>query len=303
MTQVVGLDFALLEQVLHVLPDAAIGCDAEGRIVSGNEEACDLVQACNGNFEGQKLSTFFPALSDWEGSGTFLDMVRLGVLDAEQNLVTARGGQRLVWSRSRLLASQARKDYYVVITLRDVTARSLNERRLREMAVTDGLTGLHNRRYLDSILDFEEERAQRYGFRLVCAFIDLDRFKDVNDRYGHAVGDKVIQAVAGVLKAHSRKIDSVVRWGGDEFVMLMLVKDSADARVALERLVNEASNTAIRVGELTLFVTISCGAVISAPGGPVRALDLIQRADELLLLAKTDGRNRLNIEELSRADS
>jgi len=296
MTQIVGLDFALLQQLLHVLPDAAIGCDANGTIVTGNREANRLAQASNGDFEGVALSRFLPTVKEWLETSSFLDVVRAGVLDAEQEMITGKGSQRVVWSSSRLLAQEGSKEHFVVLTLRDVTARAASETRLRELSLTDELTGLRNRRYLDSVLDFEEERAFRYGFRLACAFVDLDRFKEVNDTYGHYVGDQVIRGVADALQRRCRRIDTLARWGGDEFVIIMLVKEANDVEMVLGRLVKGVGQQEIEVADHTLRVSISVGAMVSAEGEQINARELMKEADRLLYKAKSDGRNRVVVE-------
>lgn len=301
MTQTFGLDFTLLQQVLHVMPDAAIGCDADGTIVSSNSEADRLAQATNGNFQGVALARFLPNVSEWLENATFLEVVRAGVLDAEQEMVTGKGAQRVVWTSSRLLVQEDSKEHFVVVTLRDVTARAASESRLRELSLTDELTGLRNRRYLDSVLDFEEERALRYGFRLVCAFVDLDRFKEVNDTYGHYVGDQAIVAIAKALEERCRKIDTLARWGGDEFIIIMLVKEVDDVGVILRRLAEGVGGTAIEVAGHSLRVSISIGAIVSGRNQPINARRLIEDADRLLLQAKASGRDRVVVEVLPDA--
>ncbi len=296
MTQIIGLDFTLLQQVLHVLPDAAIGCDAEGTIVSCNLEANRLAQANNGDFQGVPLARFLPNVSEWLETASFLDVVRAGVLDAEQEMTTGKGAQRMVWTSSRLLVHEGSQEHFVVVTLRDVTARTASESRLRELSLTDELTGLRNRRYLDSVLDFEEERAFRYGFRLVCVFVDLDRFKEVNDTYGHYVGDQVIRAIADALKQRCRRIDTLARWGGDEFVIIMLVKEVDDVEIILQRLAEGVSGNVMEVAGHSLQVSLSVGAIVSAKDQAINARKLMEEADRLLLRAKASGRNRVVIE-------
>ena len=87
--------------------------------------------------------------------------------------------------------------------------------------MTDPLTGCHNRRFFDQIIDREVQRHVRYNIPLTLLFVDVDRFKSVNDDMGHAMGDRLVQHVAGLLQRHVRGSDYVFRWGGDEFVALM----------------------------------------------------------------------------------
>lgn len=298
MTYVIDLDYQILQEALELIPDAALSCNEDGNIVSGNREASKLIQCANGEFKNKSLGHYMPVVKEWLEQSGFVEMVGLGVLDSEQSLNTEAGNRKLVWSRSRVLSTPNRAKQYVLLTLRDVTSKSLTERRLREMTVTDELTGMHNRRYLQSVMDFEEERAKRYGFRLACVFIDIDRFKDINDRHGHHVGDEALKKVAQVLKDGCRRIDTVCRWGGDEFVVIGLVKEVAGVRAMLQRLVVDVERAAIRVGDVDLQVTLSAGAAIAKMEGTATAGALLRQADELLRRAKAGGRNRVCVEEI-----
>lgn len=106
------------------------------------------------------------------------------------------------------------------------------ERRLREQAIRDPLTGLYNRRYLEQVMEKETERARRYGHPLAFLMIDIDRFKEINDRFGHRVGDEVLRAVASLLKGDLRKADIAVRYGGDEFLVVLPEIDGEAEAVA-----------------------------------------------------------------------
>ena len=96
-----------------------------------------------------------------------------------------------------------------------------SQREFQRVAMTDPLTGCHNRRFFDQIIDREVQRHVRYNIPLTLLFVDVDRFKSVNDDMGHAMGDRLVQHVAGLLQRHVRGSDYVFRWGGDEFVALM----------------------------------------------------------------------------------
>jgi len=170
-TSIVGINFDILTSAYEVLPDPAVGCDADGRIVWGNPEATRLFGATNGDFHGAVLGNFLPGIKEWMDKGGFLPMVRCGELDCRTELHTADGRRREICCRSSRIATPDRTSYLVLITFRDVTDWSELEARLRSMTMTDELTGLHNRRYFDNILPFEEERARRYGFKLGIALI------------------------------------------------------------------------------------------------------------------------------------
>ena len=297
-TSIVGIDFDVLTSAYELLPDPAIGCDADGRIVWGNSEATKLFGATNGDFHGVLLGDFLPGVREWMDKGGFLPMVRCGELDCRTELNTANGKRRAVCCRSRRIATPDRAGYLVLITLRDVTDWSELESRLRSMVMTDDLTGLYNRRYLDSVLLFEEERARRYGLKLGIAFLDVDNFKSINDTWGHPAGDKVLVAVAHAIRASCRKIDTLCRWGGDEFVLLFLVHENHDMELILNRIVVGIAETATDVGDDVVRITASCGAAVGSCPEINQSSFLFESADNLLLEAKRYGKNKVILRQL-----
>ncbi|NGN40062.1 PleD family two-component system response regulator [Mesorhizobium sp. CGMCC 1.15528] len=163
-----------------------------------------------------------------------------------------------------------------------------------EMAVTDGLTGLHNRRYLDSHLQTLFDRAVARRRPISVMITDLDRFKSVNDTYGHDGGDDVLREFARRLRKNVRGIDLACRYGGEEFVVVMPDTDGVIAEKVAERIRSEIAQTPFAVGKdgQTLNVTISVG-VSSLRRGTDTVEDLMKRADVALYEAKTGGRNRV----------
>lgn len=163
-----------------------------------------------------------------------------------------------------------------------------------ELAITDGLTGLHNRRYMEMHLQALLDQAASRGRALSALVVDIDHFKQVNDRHGHDAGDDVLREFSRRLKASVRGIDLAVRLGGEEFVVVMPETDGAVARIVAERIRTKtaAKPFQIRGGEASLDVTVSVG-VASFLGAEDDAAALLKRADVALYKAKTDGRNRV----------
>jgi two-component system cell cycle response regulator len=163
-----------------------------------------------------------------------------------------------------------------------------------ELAITDGLTGLHNRRYMEMHLQALLDQAASRDRPLSALVVDIDFFKKVNDVYGHDAGDDVLREFSRRLKASVRGIDLAVRLGGEEFVVVMPETDAAVARVVAERIRTKtaAAPFVIRGGEARLDVTVSVG-VASFLGPEDDAGALLKRADVALYRAKTDGRNRV----------
>ena len=163
-----------------------------------------------------------------------------------------------------------------------------------EMAVTDSLTGLHNRRYLDSHLQTLFDRAVARRRPLSVMITDLDRFKSVNDQYGHDGGDEILREFARRLRKNVRGIDLACRFGGEEFVVVMPDTDPEIAEKVAERVRAEIAQTPFQIGSAgaTMNVTVSVG-VSSLRRGADSVEDLMKRADVALYEAKTGGRNRV----------
>ncbi|MBP0492918.1 PleD family two-component system response regulator [Roseomonas indoligenes] len=159
-----------------------------------------------------------------------------------------------------------------------------------EMAVTDSLTGLRNRRYVVRHL---EGLLRAGGATLLL--IDVDRFKSVNDTYGHAIGDVVLKEVAERLRLHVRAVDVVARFGGEEFVVAMAPQPADDATMVAERLRTAICETPVPAGERGLEVSISIGVAVAVPDCNVD--ELAAAADVALYRAKANGRNRVEVAE------
>ncbi len=165
-------------------------------------------------------------------------------------------------------------------------------RRLEELATTDELTGLANRRGFMEAIGLETERARRYRSDLALAMIDVDGFKAINDACGHVFGDRVLVEVARVLKDGARATDVVARYGGDEIIVLMPNTDARQAVSVVERIRRRIAGRVISDGQRSLEVTISAG--ISALDSKDRTAGpdlLIRQADEALYAAKHGGGN------------
>ncbi len=168
-----------------------------------------------------------------------------------------------------------------------------------ELATIDDLTQLYNRRYFFERFNQEVERAKRYQRPLSCLILDIDYFKQVNDTYGHLSGDQVLIDIAQILKNNCRQSDLVGRYGGEELIILLPETESTGAMIIADRIREriEQHQTVDGRGEI-IRVTVSMG-VVSLPGPELAKLDknerIVQYADDALLRAKKDGRNRIEI--------
>jgi len=167
------------------------------------------------------------------------------------------------------------------------------ERELDTLAVTDVLTGLYNRRGVEWLLKRELAAASRRRSTLWLALVDIDRFKQINDRFGHEIGDCALRQVAQELRTQAREEDIVARWGGEEFLVVILsCCDAEGAGVAAERMRGAVADREIDLADApALAVTISIGVASVPPGGDLASA--IARADQAMYRAKSAGRNRV----------
>ncbi|MGV7207924.1 CHASE domain-containing protein [Oxalobacteraceae bacterium A2-2] len=182
---------------------------------------------------------------------------------------------------------------FIIVTTVDVTEQRRLQQELRELATTDFLTGLPNRRDFMRRLEEQQRRLRREPHsQAAVLLLDLDHFKRINDEYGHAGGDAVLRHVAGVLGETLRQVDSPGRLGGEEFGVLLPGADLAAAAVFAERLRQRIAAAALRLDGREVLVTASIGiaAMDAADGGGDLALN---RADQALYRAKHGGRNRV----------
>jgi diguanylate cyclase (GGDEF)-like protein/PAS domain S-box-containing protein len=172
---------------------------------------------------------------------------------------------------------------------------------VQELSITDSLTGLYNRRKFFEEIEKEVERVSRYGSPLSVLMLDLDHFKPVNDKFGHQMGDEVLRALAGILRASTRKTDLVARYGGEEFIIMLTETPLKGALGVAQRIKAEVERAAVMGRGAELKFTVSLGLAPFIKGDTVDSL--ISRADGALYQAKKNGRNRVEIAETSGAIS
>ncbi len=207
---------------------------------------------------------------------------------AEELLARVRGGLRLSELQRKLASRNAdlRRSHEEVVTL---------NRRLEELANFDDLTGLCNRRYFFERLDQAWNQARREQSPLACIMIDVDHFKQVNDRHGHAAGDLVLRSIAQTCRRAARSYDLIGRYGGEEFCAVLIPGDGARGGALAERMRTSIETTPIVVNDGTLHVTASFGVAMLYPEHE-SARELMADADELLYRAKQNGRNQVWIQ-------
>jgi diguanylate cyclase (GGDEF)-like protein len=179
-----------------------------------------------------------------------------------------------------------RLGFFVIITLLLSALRRATERE-RDLARRDNLTGAVNSRFFYDLAQMEIDRFQRYEHPFTLAYIDLDNFKAVNDRFGHPAGDQVLRIVVSSARKYLRKTDVFARLGGDEFVLLMPETDEESARVALSK-IQDGLMEEMRLGDWP--ITFSIG-VLTCRVAPHTTEELVRMSDELMYSVKRDSKN------------
>ncbi len=168
-------------------------------------------------------------------------------------------------------------------------------RKLKDMASRDPMTGLYNRRHFNHLLGHLFAEAARYRTDLTCMMIDLDNLKRVNDTLGHGTGDQLLQLTAGVIRESVRESDLPVRYGGDEFTVLLPQTSPEDARASAERILKLFRERLAKQLPDAAIASLSIGLASRQDDQPGDPQTLVQLADEALYLAKAGGKNRITV--------
>ena len=175
-------------------------------------------------------------------------------------------------------------------------ANAMLYKKIEKLAITDGLTKAYNHRYFYKKMEEEKERCNRYGSAFSLMMLDLDFFKRFNDKYGHRAGDTALFRVAEVLRANTRSIDVVCRYGGEEFAIILPETDAGGARLVAERIRRAVAETyfAVAEGQAPVNVTVSIG-ITASPQDGTDVNELIELADRALYYSKETGKNRVSL--------
>lgn len=285
-------------RMMALMPDAMALLSPNRRVIDCNTAFAELAGAPARSLIGTDLYKHLPALDAALQENGQADAFELP--DATEprffsvtgRLIDERNGGRgenLIVLRDVTEQTQAHQ----ALTERERQLNAANER-LKALSVTEDLTGLKNRRFIQERLDQEFERLRRDGSRFGLLSIDLDHFKSVNDQYGHLVGDQALCHVARAMESECRAMDTLARVGGEEFMVLLLDLDPsalADAAERFRRVIEANPMTLAYGGQLT--ITASIGGVLTAPDDNIRSL--LSRLDNALYTAKKGGRNMVEI--------
>ncbi len=297
---------SLIRAIHESSPDGILVVDGKGVIVSNNRRFVEIWQIPEHDIEGSQPGTAIGANDD-RMLASVLDRVkdRQGFLDRVQELyanpeiddhseIELTDGRTLERHSTVL---RGHENHYLgrVWFFRDVTARKQTEAALRALTRQDPLTGAANRTHFSERANQEFARVKRQHAPVCVSECDIDYFKAINDRYGHAAGDEVLKALTNKARALIRVTDLFARIGGEEFAVLLCGADIDGGKRASERLRSTVAGIRVKVDGNEIAFTISIG-VSERQTDDASAEDCLRRADRALYRAKENGRNRVEVE-------
>ncbi|SEL08989.1 bifunctional diguanylate cyclase/phosphodiesterase [Nitrosovibrio tenuis] len=280
-----------LEATLDAIPDLLFELDLDGCCHAYHSAHTDLPALPVKDLLGRKITDILPPGAADVIASALQEAQEKGLSTGKQlELELSYGTFWYELSVSRKHVDPGSEPRFIVIA-RDVTERKAAEQRITNLAHYDALTGLPNRALLADRMKVAIKRAARQSKRLAVLFVDLDRFKPINDSLGHEVGDKLLKVVAARMQDSVRSVDTVSRVGGDEFVVLLSeIESSEDAARVAEKLITELSQP-YNIDEHELTLTASVGICIYPDNGTEPSV-LLRNADASMYIAKEAGRNR-----------
>ena len=254
-------------------------------IVDANETACKLIGVSKGNLIGKICHKYVCPAE--QGKCPITDLKQ--VIDNSERLLIDTKGNKIPIIKTVVPITMKNRTYLLESFI-DITDRKRMDEQIQKLATTDGLTQAFNRTKFESILTSELERSKRYTHPLSMILFDIDHFKVINDTYGHVVGDDVLKTLAQIVTKKLRAIDSLVRWGGEEFIILAPGTDINKAQVLAERIRKEIERYKF---DNVAKVTISSGVTEFTVNDTKDSF--IKRADDTMYKAKKKGRNRVEV--------
>lgn len=302
---------SLFEHLLEAAPDAIVIIDSKGRVVLANQMAKNMFGYTNEELVGRLVEFLLPPSLRPEHARKrrqYLSNPSLRRLGTEQELTAMDKNGRQFPVEISLSPYRTNSKMLVTAIIRDVSERNRYEEklktvlqelksanaRLQELVNVDPLTEVLNRRGLEQALLREINLCQRQGTQLTAALVDLDNFKLINDRRGHAAGDMVLRLVADRIKSSLRSSDIFGRTGGDEFVILMPSTNLANGAQVMERVRAKVADEHLAIGNGAFTQTVSCGVVpLSLKTCSLEEILLLTKS--ALKISKSSGKNRVSV--------
>lgn len=240
------------------------------------------------------LEVLFPSIMEKPQSVAILPLIRHNKLIGSLNLASSDSARFIKGTATSLIT---RLSSIIAVCFEN----AVNNEKLKQLGLTDALTGIHNRRYFMQRLEEEVVRSLRQVLPVSCLFIDIDHFKSFNDIYGHAVGDQVLRYVASIIKKQMRLSDVLARYGGEEFSILLTNADAILAEAMAERIRAAIAGAQLKVDgldeDLGITVSIGCTTMLKPTSSNISSLgsSLLNSSDQALYIAKNRGRNCVSV--------
>ena len=283
-------------------PVGYLTLDAHGAISEINLTGAALLGVERNTLLSQRLSTYVAAEYDERWGKHFINMLTHDEKQVCELALQRRGGPRFFAQLDCLRLNKADEPPLLRIVLTDISERIKNEEKIRQLAFYDALTQLPNRRLLNDRMDQAMAASKRSGHYAALMFLDLDNFKPLNDSHGHGMGDLLLMEVARRITRCLREMDTVARFGGDEFVVLLSELDAdkaesiAEAGIVAEKIrraLAEVYHLSLwHEADVTHHCTSSIGVVLFSDH-EASTDDILKRADRAMYRAKTGGGNRI----------
>lgn len=298
-------DKNFLNDLISLCPDGIIGVNRTGIIIIFNQAAQNLTgysdKEAIGNMQITEIYNSMETARDIKKKIYSSDFGGPGRLEGFETEVVNRFGKTVPIRLSATLIYKNREEIGSVGFFHDMTKKKQMESRLRELSITDSLSGLYNQRYFYSVLKEETERTLRYNHSLSMICFDLDHFKQCNDKLGHLEGDNIIRLVGQTLKQTLRKIDQPFRYGGDEFMVVLPETPLHAAKMIAERIRSEFNHRwpfeIVCTRKDVSRVTLSVGIAMFNPDESPETF--VKRADLAMYEAKQSGGDKV-VEAISR---
>ncbi len=264
------------------------------QIMHMNEDAEKIIMSEGNSCLGKTITE----LIQWESLDNISIIDKIKTEDKISNLeiIIREKGEKV----SSYLLSSVKGNYQennlILISLFDTTLQKQAEETLRKLAIKDELTGLYNRHFMDAIIEEEMERSVRYNYPISVAILDLDYFKQINDNWGHPVGDMVLKETAEMISKNIRKSDFLIRLGGEEFLLIMPHTNVEEAVIVAEKIRKEIEGYSDPIADK---YTVSLGVTQRISTESFHTI--YERADAAMYRAKNEGRNRV-VSFISQAD-
>lgn len=286
-----------IECILETVREPFLVLDRHCYVIKASKNFCRSFAIKREEVEGHLLFTIGNGEWDIQKLKQLLEQVKKDNTTIEEFLVEHHFlslGHKVFLLNARKVVAQEDDDQKILLAFEDITERKKKDDELLRLAMTDPLTGLSNRNSFMSGLERALKVARRYEHGISLMIIDLDKFKAVNDRHGHPVGDQLLKKVASILISKTREVDQVARLGGDEFAVIL-------GGVRQREAVNKLAQKFIDQIEKTFYIQgceLKIGASIGIalfPENSDNAIDLIKCADNALYCAKNEGRNTFRV--------